>query len=216
MTEAGDNGPERPGDAARAASLAARFLNDMNHRTTHWVHFLGFEVADPNDDATRIIAYRRDPFRLVIFQKYYYYRQLAATFDAGAVFRASTSSTEGEMTWTYGQKPRLTAAAARNPDGTWGVGLANFTAPTFTDDPAEPNSASNGGKARAFLATVRVEELAGAGDLVAAVRRSGPHLTDAPEGEIVLHDGVATVSIGPLELVTLRTSPPPSAGAARP
>src|SRR5206468_4250255 len=44
MTEAGDNGPEAPGDAHRAASLASRFLSDMNHRVTHWVHFLGFDV----------------------------------------------------------------------------------------------------------------------------------------------------------------------------
>jgi len=38
-----------------------------------------------------------------------------------------------EMTWTYGKKPKLIAAAARNADGTWAVGLANFTHASFTD-----------------------------------------------------------------------------------
>src|SRR6185437_10789806 len=44
MTEASANGPEAPGDALQAASLASRFLNDMNHRVTHWIHFIGFEI----------------------------------------------------------------------------------------------------------------------------------------------------------------------------
>lgn len=207
MTEASDNGPEGPGDATRAASLAGRFLNDVNHRATHWVHFLGFEVPDPNDDATRILAYTPRPLRVAFFQKYYYYRQLAATFDPGATFRASTSSAEGDMTWTYGRKPRLTVAAARNPDGTWGVGAVDFTSAAFRDDPAAPNSSSNGHPARSFRLTVRVEELAGSGVVPCSIRRSGPHLTDADEGTIELVDGVATVDLGPLELVTLRTRP---------
>ena len=29
-------------------------------------------------------------------------------FDVGAVFRDSTSSLEGDMVWTYGNKPRIT------------------------------------------------------------------------------------------------------------
>ena len=207
MTEASDNGAEVPGDATRAASLAGRFLNDVNHRVTHWVHFLGFEVPDPNDDATRILAYTPGPLRVTFFQKYYYYRQLAATFDPGATFRASISSAEGDMTWTYGRKPRLTVAAARNPDGTWGVGAVDFTSAAFRDDPAEPNSAGNGHPARSFRLTVRIEELAGSGAVPCSVRRSGPHLTDADEGTIELVDGAATVDIGPLELVTLRTRP---------
>ena len=105
MTEASDNGPEVPGDAVRAASLASRFLNDMNHGVTHWVHFVGFEVPDPNDNATRILAYTPKPFAITTFQKYYYYRQLSRAFDVGAVFRASQSSLDGDMTWTYGRSP---------------------------------------------------------------------------------------------------------------
>ena len=205
MTEASDNGPEAPGDAARAASLAGRFLNDMNQRTTHWVHFLGFEAPDPNDNATRLIAYTPGPLRLTIFHKYYYYRQLAHAFDPGAVFRACESATEGPMTWTYGRKPRLTAAAAVNPDGSWALALVNFTAPTFRDDPNEPNSAANGQPARSITATIKLPAPLPARF---ALRRSGPHLTDAPEGEVAPVDGTLTVTLAPLELVTLRSAAP--------
>ena len=205
MTEASDNGPEAAGDASRAAALAARFLSDTNQRTTHWVHFLGFEVPDPNDNATRIIAYQANPLRLTIFQKYYYYQQLTATFDVGATFRQSTSSTAGGMVWTYGKKPHLTAAAARNPDGSWGVGLCNFTSPRFSDDPAEPNSSTNGGAARTVAVTLRIAELADAGTVKFAIHRSGPHLTNAAEGTLVADEGMVTLSVEPLELVTLRS-----------
>jgi hypothetical protein len=53
--------------AIRAASLSARLLNDMNHRVTHWIHFLGLEStrAPYTDDATRIIAFEENPFAQV-------------------------------------------------------------------------------------------------------------------------------------------------------
>ena len=212
MTEASDNGPEQPGDAIRAASLACRFLNDINHRTTHWIHFLGFEIPDPNDNATRIIAYTPEPFRLTIYQKYYYYQQLAATFDVGAIWRESLSSTAGAMAWTFGKKPHLFASTARNPDGGWGVALCNFTSTKFTDDPNEPNSSSNGARARSVTVTVRVGELADSGKVAFDVHRSGPHSTNATEGRLVALDGQLTVTVGPLELVTLRSAGPRQRG----
>lgn len=201
MTEASDNGPEAPGDAVRAASLASRFLNDVNQRTTHWIHFIGFEIPDPNDNATRILAYTPGPLRMTVFHKYYYYHQLTETFDVGATFRSARGTPGGDMAWTYGKKPRLNAAAARNPDGGWAIGLSNFTAPTFRDDPDD-----NGGfPARTIEVTIVVPELAGSGALPCAVRRSGGHLTNASEAEIVLQGGRATLTVGPLELVTLRS-----------
>ena len=205
MTEASDNGPEAVGDATRAASLASRFLSDMNHRTTHWIHFLGFEVPDPNDNATRIIASTTRPLQLQIFQKYYYYQQLAETFDPGATFQSTTSSTEGPMTWTYGKKPRLTAATARNPDGTWSIGLSNFTAPAFTDDPNQPNSSANGQPSRLIEVTLKIPELLEAGPLRFTLHRSSSHLTNAPEGDLTMSRGELKLTIGPLELVTLRS-----------
>ena len=210
MTEASDNGPEATGDALRAASLASRFLSDMNHRVTHWIHFVGFEVPDPHDNATRILAYTPAPFSITTFQKYYYYEQLSRTFDVGAVFRASRSDLEGDMTYTYGKKPRLTAAAARNPDGTWGIGLSNFTSPTFTDADDEKNFAvHNGGyAARTFAVTVRVPELARVKVLRFAARRSGGGANDVATGTVVMRGGIVTLpAVGPLDLVTLRSLP---------
>ena len=210
MTEASDNGPEAPGDALRAASLASRFLNDMNHRVTHWVHFVGFEVPDPRDNATRVLAYMPRPFAVTTFQKYFYYRQLSRTFAVGAVFRHSQSTLDGDMTWTYGKKPHLSAGAARNPDGTWAVGLSNYTSPTFQSGGDEKDFAQhNGGfPAQTFAVTVRIPELARVPALRFAVRRSLSGVNDVPAGVVVLHYGVVTVpAVTPLELVTLRSLP---------
>jgi len=210
MTEASDNGPELPGDAVRAASLASRFLSDMNHRVTHWVHFVAFEVPDPKDNATRILVYTPSPFAVTTFQKYYYYKQLSQAFDVGAVFRASRSVSEGDMTYTYGKKPRLTAGAARNPDGSWGIGLSNDTSPTFGDADDGKNFAvhNSGYAARTFAVTVRVPELARVKTLRFAVRRSNSGVNDVPAGTIVMHNGIVTLpAVGPLDLVTLRSLP---------
>ncbi len=220
-TEASDNGPEAPGDAPRAASLASRFLNDANHGVTHWIHFVGFEADDPNDDATRILGYRpreaTSPFRLTTYKKYFSYRQLARAFDVGAILRHCTSSLDGEMTFKYGRKPRVNAAAARNPDGTWTIALSNFTAPTFPPllpDEADLAAKSPEGFARhnagypaaTFDVAVRIPGMRGTRRF--AVRRSGPGVEDAPAPPLVMRDGTLVVpNLGPLELVTLRSLP---------
>ncbi len=210
QTEASDNGPEVPGDTLRAASLASRFLNDMNHRTTHWIHFLGFEEADPNDNATRIFAYTNNPFRVARFEKENYYRLLSQTFDAGAVFRASASNLEGDMTYTFGKKPRITVAAAQNPDGSWGVGVSNFTSPTFSDSDNESNFDlhNSGYAAKTFNVTVRMPELADSPRVSFLVRRSSapPPTTKAASETATMQNGMVVIpNVKPLELVTLRS-----------
>jgi len=140
--------------------------------------------------------------------QYYYYQQLSRTFAVGAVFRASRSDAEGNMTYTYGKKPRLTAAAARNPDGTWGIGLSNYTSPAFqdADDPKDFAVHNSGYAARTFAVAVRVPELARVKTLRFAVRRSNSGVNDVPAGTVVMHSGVVTVpNVGPLDLVTLRS-----------
>ncbi len=225
MTEAGDNGPEVPGDPNRAVSLAGRFLNDMNHRVTHWVHFIGFEVADPNDNATRILAYQAKPFAVTTFLKWFYYRQLSRAFDVGAVFRQSDSSLDGGMTYTYGKKPHLIAAAGRNPDGSWAFGAANLTSPEFTDvmknEKGEPSQTSYA--ARGYRVTVRIPELERVERLDFRVRRSGPARNganalqeDREDGVLTLKRGLGEVTVGPRELVTLHSTPMPKGRRARP
>ncbi|BCM91780.1 hypothetical protein IAD21_03655 [Abditibacteriota bacterium] len=211
MTEASANGAEVEGDTLRAASLASRFLSDMNQGVTHWVHFLGFEVPDPKDNATRILAFQNAPFRLTTFQKYWTYHQLSATFDVGATFRYCTSSLDGDMVWTYGKKPHLNASAARNRDGSWSIALSNFTSPAFndnTDDKSGPtgNGYENGFKAQTYMVKVVVPELATAGQKRFKVMRSQSNGVEKAEGNVEMHAGEIEIPvIGPLELLTLRS-----------
>ena len=212
-TEAGGsaNADEKAGDRLQAAGASSRFLNDVNHGVTHWQFFIGTEYDDPAGNTDRILKYDPQtaarPFHLTVLQKYYSLKQLSAVFDAGAVFRHSLSSSEGEMTFTYGKKPHLNAAAARNPDGSWAIGLSNFTAPEFqdSDNPADFPLHNSGYHAQVYAVTVRVPELAQVPSLRFAVHRSG---SASPE-TAVMHHGILTVpSVGPLDLVTLRSLPP--------
>jgi O-glycosyl hydrolase len=220
MTEASENGSEEPGNEFRAASLAARFLNDMNHRVTQWMHFIGFEIADPRDNATRIIAYNADrpaPLKPTVFQKYYTYRQLSGAFDVGATFRDSQSSLDGDMTWTYGQKPRLTASAAQNPDGSWAMGLANYTAGSFLGVQGWSDDKWNkeqGGytPAQRFRVTIDIAELKGrARPLLFAVQRTGGGQKGEMNGGqrefVTARNGRVEVAVASLEVVTLRSTP---------
>ena len=208
MTEASDNGPEEPGDMQRATSLASRFLSDMNHGVTHWIHFVGFENPDPKDDATRILRYTTNPLHITLFQKFYFYRQLAETFVAGGVLRSCVSDAESEMTWTYGKKPRVTVACLRNPDGGWGVAISNYTASTFRDDreTGKQEIDQGGYAARRFTVLLKIEELAGEAQRAFSLTRSRPGTASVGEGEVILRNGQASVVINPLELVTLRSN----------
>lgn len=206
MTEASANGAESEGDLLRATSLAGRFLSDANEGVTHWIHFLGFEVPDPNDNATRVFAYTPAPFKLTTFQKYWTYKQLSDTFPVGSVFRHTKSSLEGDMVWTYGKKPRLTVAAARRPDGSWGIALTNFTSDKFNDDPNDasgPTGAGyeNGFKAQTFTVQINVPELQGARKFKVSRSKVGAPATS--DGEIQARGGQLEVTVAPFELVTL-------------
>jgi hypothetical protein len=209
MTEAAANGPEQLCDALAGASLAARVLNDLNHGTTYWVHFIAYHLADPRDDQTRIIRYWTEPFHYEMLQKYWYDQQLAQTFEVGAVFRHSTSSLgDPEMTWTYGKKPKLIAAAARNADGTWAVGSANFTHASFTE--RRDRDDQHGFPAETFDVTVVIDELRTAGDFTMDVHRSNHGINNHPVGTVTFTHGRATVrDVLPCDLITLRASKSP-------
>ena len=149
----------------------------------------------------RILAYTTAPLQITKFQKYDYYRALTQTFDVGAQFRQSRSDTEGEMTWTYGPKPRITVAAARNPDGSWGIGVTNFTAPQFAEKPGN-SGFENGYKAQTFDVTINVPELKNARF---SVHRNGEN-EDADGTLLAMLNGKLTIpDVSPLELVTLRS-----------
>ncbi len=215
ITEAGGifDGDESVGDEVQAASVSARFLNDVNHGVTHWVFFIGYELADPAGNTCRIIKYTDNPFDVQVLEKYHYLRQLQRAFDSGAVFRRATSSVDGDMTYKYGPKPRVNAAVARNPDGTWTIGLTNFTSdrltgptadPVYRDFPAKDDLGAR--PSQSFDVTVNVPELRDAADALFRVRRSGGGRTDAVDVPVVMHSGRVRVRITPLQLITLRST----------
>ena len=207
ITEAGGitDADEDAHDGLQAASAASRFLNDVNHRVTDWQFFIGAEQADPRGNTGRIIKYDPVPYRPTILQKYYYFQQLSETFAFGSVFRHSLSSLDGEMDYTYGKKPRLNAAAAKNPNGTWGIGLSNFTSATFQDqdDPKDFALHNSGYPAVSMQVTIRMPELAKVKRLRFAVHHSTATVSNQPKGFVIMHSGVVTVLVQPLELVTL-------------
>lgn len=205
---------EPPGDARQAASMASRFLSDMNHRVTHWVWFLGAEEVlkwpEDFDNVQRLIQYQ--PLRAgdwyLPLLKYDYFRRLGRTIDPGATFRDCQSSVEGDMTWTYGRKPRLTAAAALNPDGSWAIGLSNYTSDRFEFPRMTQFDRDNTGHAAQYFdVTLRVPELTDAGPVAFRVHRNSETLRDVDEGTVTMRDGVVTIpDVSPLQLVTLRSA----------
>jgi O-glycosyl hydrolase len=215
ITEAGANGVEDPGDAIQAASAASRFLSDMNNRVTHWIWFIGHAPSHTQDNATRLVRYFISPFRYDVFQKYYYLQQLSHTFDIGAVFRRSYSSLEKNMTWSFGKKPRIIVASARNPDGSWGIGISNFTSDKFFFTlPANlglpagtvATNPQTGRAAETFAVTVFVEELAKAGDIKMKMYRSNSNVNNVYIGNALMHQGTVTIpKVESLDLITLRS-----------
>ncbi len=203
---------EQPVDAPQAASAASRFLNDMNHRATHWIWFLGaMDLTngwpEEHDNVQRLIEFRDKPGAdwYLPLLKYYYLKRLAQTFDVGCSFRAAHSSLEGDMTWTYGRKPQVTAAAALNLDGTWGIGAVNYTSNLFTRAGQDEFNRTNTGQAATdFRVTITIAELAAVGDQTFTLQRTSATHRDVDEGEMVMHDGVLAFDLAPLELVTLR------------
>ena len=134
---------------------------------------------------------------------------MGQTFDIGALFRTADSSLDKSMTWTYGRKPRVTLAAARNPDGSWGIGVTNYTktpAAPYKKGFQEQNAPH---EAQPFEVTIQIPELAGAGDKQFVVHRSGPQgeglLQFAQEKAVTMKNGAVTVTVEPMQLVTLRS-----------
>jgi hypothetical protein len=212
ITEASADGNEQVENGSEASSIAARFLNDMNHMVTDWVFFIGFgdsvNVTTDTDSATKTMVYDQATGTIQIFLKYYYFQQLLTTFDYGAVFRSCTSSSEGDMVYTYGQKPRINVAAAVNPDGSWGIGIQNDTGVTLNNPPlAMWYAAIN------TNVTVTVSELVGTGNQNFTLYHSMPGAHFVNDGTVTMTNGTITVAVAAEELVCLRSvasGPPPS------
>lgn len=191
---------EELGNDAEASTVAARFLSDMNHLVTHWFWFMGVQVYDPHpqrDGGQELVRPNNSTGGIKIFTKYYYLKQLLTqTFDRGAVFRQATSMQERDMGWTYGQKPAITVAAARNPDGSWGIGVVNTTG-------IPDNSISEYYPAATYEVTIQLPPQA---PLRFALSRSSATASLQSEGEMMANAArQIKVVVRSHELVTLRS-----------
>jgi hypothetical protein len=131
ITEAGNTGHEEAGDTQRAASLAARFLNDLNHGVTHWLHFIAYgdsgNLTVDRDNATKLLVYDRKTGATFQSLQYPYLRMLRVAFPTGCQIFPIQAKPGGNLLYSHGQKPELNAAAARLPDGRWTLAAVNLT-----------------------------------------------------------------------------------------
>ena len=201
MTEASDNGHEGEADVNRAASITARFLNDLNHGVTHWIYFIGFhdspDIAKDRDNATKLMVYDYRQQRIYRHLKYDWFRQLRAALPNGSRLYPVSARPGGDLAFSYGQKPWLNAAAARRPDGGWSLAMVNLSGVT-------PDSGiSQWHPAAALNVTWQVTPLAGEGATTWNVFRSDATQRFAPAGQAMLTNGAVTLTLEPGELITL-------------
>lgn len=201
MTEAGDNGNERELDPSLAASIAGRFLNDLNCGVTHWIYFIGFydspDVTKDEDNATKLMVY--DHMRQRIFRplKYDWFRQLRAAFPNGSRIYPVKAQPGGDLVFSYGQKPFLNALAAKRPDGGWSLAMVNLT------DVRPDTSIGKWHPATRLKVRWEASPLGREGDTKLNVYRSDAARRFAPDGQAAVTDGTLTLDLRPSELVTL-------------
>lgn len=190
----------------KAVAPLARFLQALNHGVERWLFQQGFNaVADLSSTTgtpgAYLMAYDNATSSVVVFLRYYYFKQALSTFDLGATFRKVTSGTEGDMyvaNTVSGTIPAINTAAAVNPDGSWGVGIINTTGAVHGNDIYHPSTTYN--------VTVTVQELASTGSKAFTIYRSKANTHFVNSGTVTFTNGVGSVTIAPKELVCLRSA----------
>lgn len=204
MTEASDNGNEPAENTSRAATIASRFLNDVNHGVTDWIYFIGFSssdnVATDNDNATKLAVWDKHSESIFIPLKYYYLKQLLTTFDSGAVFRPTVSLTESDMTYTLGMKPAVNAAAAVNPDGSWSISVVNDTGSCCQSKITDWHAAT------VYKIRINVAELHSIHSRKFILYRSKANCHFQKSGSVKMTNGAVSVIVSPGELISLRSA----------
>jgi len=201
MTEAADNGNEREADAGLAASISARFLNDLNHGVTHWLYFIGFhdsaDVTKDKDNATKLMVYDLKRHRIFRHLKYDWFRQLRAAFPNGSRLYPLKAQPGGDLSYSFGQKPFLNATTARRPDGGWSMGMVNLSGlgPDSSISQWQPPTTLN--------VTWQATPLAGQEAVTLKVFRSDATHRFVAAGQMTMTQGTLTLVLKPRELVTL-------------
>jgi hypothetical protein len=145
-----------------------------------------------------------------LMPQYHYAKQLRKTFDIGCVMRSTSTNSSflPGMTWSYGRKSSVNAAVGRNPDGSWGIAVANPTGIPTVDD-------LNGVPTQLFpnATTLHVELVLGDElilpdeTLTFVPRRStGTEAYNVEERPVVVEGGKVSITVQPNELLTLRST----------
>jgi len=85
------------------------------------------------------------------------------------------------------------------------IGISAYPSNAFPQNNWFVKSTS-GNPAQSLTVTVNVEELAKAAELRFATRRRGPQFQNSRQELVTMRDGQLTVTINPVELVTLRSN----------
>ena len=125
--ESSNNGAESLGDINAAGESIARVLHDFNSGADNWIWFIGHAPADAQDDRTRLIRYQESPFRTEKLEKFYYFKQFRDIFQDGSRIYDTISNRENKMPWTYQNYADMQATGAKNTDGSWSLGVVNYS-----------------------------------------------------------------------------------------
>lgn len=199
MTEAGRGLPrvvdEVEGETDEASTVAARFLNDMNHSVTHWFWFIGYGHYDkhPNKDSGQVLLKPSDDGGIKKHSKYYYFVQLRNAFDLGAQFYDVQLPTQTRHVWSHGQKPDITLSIAKNPDNSWSIGIVNTTGINVKNSLMKFNPATT------YKVSIHLGNFVN--NKVFSIKRSS---SKKPSIQAV-SNGTLTLDIEPYELITLRS-----------
>jgi hypothetical protein len=221
VTEASDFGTEQWEDPKEASSALSRLYADLNHLCSVWMFYVGIKGVESD---WRMSGHQNTAFYMILYRtaeqdwnyllKSWYFKQASATIAPGAMVRRSSTnlrqidstkynSTDSTMVFAYGRKAPLYLAAAVNQNGSWGVGLTNYTGTIISDSTAYTLPAES------FSVSVVIEELVDSGNITFAVKRCNattPYIHD--EGTVLMQNGVMTVdSIGPFDMITLQSPP---------
>ena len=227
-TEASEFGTEKWEDAKEASSTLSRYFADMNHLCSVWMFYVGIKGVETDwrmsglqNTAFYMILYRTKEQDWGYLLKCYYFKQIGQTILPGAAMRAATTNLrqvdtsysrieDSTMVYAFGRKPPLYLASGVNPDGSWGVGISNYTSDSLPRDTA----ITKFHKATAYKVTVKIEELADSGDILFTAYRCNavaPYIHK--DSTLLMQKGEMTIdSIGPFDMITLR-SPAGTVGA---
>jgi len=191
-----------------AKDVAGHMLNDLNHGAATWIyHELGLAQRDHQSQLVGYDPNGPDDDWIVCMPKYHYFKQIATTFPVGTRMRRIWGSMVGDAWYPGWGTPKVLITAGQRPDGSWVFAMLN----TAEDNAADPQR----------TASLAVEELANVPkvegtltrlaegafksyDLTPGVKHDYLHTTTEP---IQLVYGVATLTLGPNELVTIHTKP---------